>query len=126
MFLPPSVKIFMSDSPVDMCKGFDGLIAIVRTLWRCDVFSGHLFVFLGSQCDRAKILYWDNGGFVLYYKRLEQGRFKSPRVCQNQKSIELDSTELVMLLDGIDFTKINRKKRWLPEKTSPKFTTNIK
>jgi len=118
MFLPPSVKISMSDRPVDMRKGFDGLIAIVRTLWRCEVFSGHLFVFLGSRRDRAKILYWDNGGFVLYYKRLEQGRFKSPTICQDRKAIELDSTELVMLLDGIDFTKISRKKRWLPKKCS--------
>src|SRR5580704_12514380 len=114
MFLPASVKIFMSDTPVDMRKGFDGLIAIVRTLWHQDVFSGHLFVFLGSKRDRAKILYWDKDGFVLYYKRLEKGRFKSPKVSADQKAIELDSTELFMLLDGIDFAKVKRKKRWLP------------
>lgn len=115
MFLPPSVKIFMSDRPVDMRKGFDSLIAIVRTLWRCDVFSGHLFVFLGSRRDRAKILYWDSGGFVLYYKRLERGRFKNPKVYDDQKAIELDSTGLAMLLDGIDFERVIRKKHWLPK-----------
>jgi transposase len=118
MFLPASVKIFMSDKPVDMRKGFDGLIAIVRTLWHEDVFSGHLFVFLGSQRDRAKILYWDKGGFVLYYKRLEKGRFKSPKVSADQKAIELESTELFMLLDGIDFANVNKRKRWLPKKTT--------
>lgn len=118
MFLPPSVKIFMSDRPVDMRKGFDGLIAMVRTLWREDVFSGHLFVFLGSRNDRAKILYWDTGGFVLYYKRLEKGRFKSPKICADQRTIELDCTQLAMLLDGIDFEKVTRKKHWLPKKSS--------
>ena len=106
----------MSDAPVDMRKGFDGLIAIVRTVWHQDVFTGHLFVFLGSQRDRAKILFWDNGGFVLYYKRLEKGRFKSPKVTVDQKAIEIDKTELVMLLDGIDVAKVKRKDRWCPKK----------
>jgi len=59
----------MSDKPVDMRKGFDGLMAIVKNIWRHDVFSGYLFVFLGASRDRAKILYWDKGGFVLYYKQ---------------------------------------------------------
>ena len=107
----------MSDRPVDMRKGFDGLIAIVRMVWGQDIFSGHLFVFLGSQRDRAKILFWDNGGFVLYYKRLEKGRFKSPRITLDQKAIEIDKTELVMLLDGIDVAKVKRKNPWCPKKT---------
>jgi transposase len=114
MFLPPSVKIFMSDKPVDMRKGVDGLMALVRNVWQKDVFSGHLFVFLGVSRDRAKILYWDKGGFVLFYKRLERSRFKSPKVLNGQ-AIELDSTELTMLLDGIDFAKVTRKKHWIPK-----------
>ena len=115
MFLPSSVKIFMSDRPVDMRNGFDGLAAIVRNQWQQDVFSGHLFVFLGTRRDRAKILFWDNGGFVLYYKRLEKGRFKSPQVLRDKTAIELDSSELSMLLDGIDFAKVRRIDRWSPK-----------
>ena len=84
MFLPPSVKIFMADRSVDMRKGFDGLIAIVRSVWRRDIFYGPLFVFLGPRRDRVKILFWDQGGFVLYYKRLERGCFKAPKVCLNE------------------------------------------
>jgi transposase len=115
MFLPPSVKIFMSDRPVDMRNGFDGLTAIVKNQWQQDVFSGHLFVFLGARRDRAKILFWDNGGFVLYYKRLEKGRFKSPKILKDKSAIELDSTELSMLLDGIDLAKVRRLDRWSPK-----------
>lgn len=115
MFLPSSVKIFMSDKPVDMRKGFDSLTAIVRRTWGHDVFCGHLFVFLGVSRDRAKILYWDRGGFVLFYKRLEQGRFKCPKVLQ-EGAIELDSTELIMLLDGIDVSKVKRKQCWRPKR----------
>jgi transposase len=115
MFLPSSVKIFMSDRPVDMRLGIDGLCAIIRRSWHADALSGHLFVFLGSRRDRAKILHWDSGGFVLYYKRLESGRFKSPKVCVDRKAIELDRTELFMMLDGIDFTQIKRRKRYVPK-----------
>jgi transposase len=118
MFLPSSVRIYMSDRPIDMRKGFDGLISIVRTSWQKDVFSGHLFIFLGSQGDRAKILYWEHGGFVLYSKRLERGRFKSPLVRTGQSVIELDPAELFMLLDGIDIAKVKRKEHWHPKKVS--------
>lgn len=114
MFLPPSVKIFMANRPVDMRKGFDGLLAIVRSAWRKDIFSGYLFVFLGSRRDQVKILFWDKGGFVLYYKRLEQGRFKALSFCAEHEAIELDSTQLFLLLDGIDFTKVRRKNHWSP------------
>lgn len=115
MFLPPSVKIFMSDRPIDMRKGFDGLCAIIRSQWHKDAFSGHLFVFLGTGLDRVKILFWDSGGFVLYYKRLERGRFKSPRLRADQQAIELDAAELFMLLDGIDYNKVKRKNHWCPK-----------
>ena len=119
MFLTSSVKIFMSDRPVDMRNGFDGLASIVRNQWQQDVFSGHLFVFLGSRRDRAKILFWEHSGFVLYSKRLERGCFKIPRILGEQKAIELDSAELFMLLDGIDFAKVKKTKRWLPKSTAP-------
>jgi transposase len=116
MFLPPSVKIFMSDRPVDMRKGFDGLMAIIRQQWRSDAFSGHLFVFVGAQGDRIKILFWDRGGFVLYYKRLEHGRFKLPKLRVEQQTIELEATQLFMLLDGIDYSQVKRKNHWQPKK----------
>lgn len=115
MILPPSVKIFISDRPVDMRKGFDGLIAIIRQQWQGDVFSGYLFVFVGSQLDRVKILFWDTGGFVLYYKRLERGRFKLPKLRVDQQAIELDATQLFLLLDGIDYECVKRKKHWQPK-----------
>lgn len=116
MFLPASVKIFMSDRPVDMRRGIDGLIAIIKRQWQGDAFSGHLFVFVGAQRDRVKILFWDSGGFVLYYKRLEKGRFKGPTFRADKQAIELDATELVMLLDGIDYEKVKRKNHWRPKR----------
>jgi transposase len=112
--LPPSVRIFLAAEPVDMRRGHDGLCAIVRNQWKLDLFAGHLFVFVGRRGDRCKILFWDRGGFVLYYKRLEKGRFRVPRVAVGASSVAMDATELAMLLDGIDVVKVRRPARWIP------------
>jgi len=114
--LPPAVQIFMAAKPVDMRKGFDGLMAIVRNEWQKDIFSGHLFLFLGHQGNRVKILHWDRGGLVLYYKRLEKGRFVRPKVSLNEAIIELDAVEMTMLLDGIQIHQVKRPVLWEPVK----------
>lgn len=112
--LPPSVRIYVAAEPVDMRRGHDGLAAIVRGQWQLELFDGHLFVFLGRRSDRVKILFWDRGGFVLYYKRLERGRFRLPRVKAGEKTMQLGAGELSMLLDGIDIAAVKQPKRWLP------------
>jgi len=114
--LPPSVRIWVAAEPVDMRRGHDGLAAIVRNEWKRALYDGHLFVFVGKRKDRCKILFWDRGGFVLYYKRLERGRFRLPGVGQEQDAthVEMDSTQLAMLLDGIDFRGVRRAKHWQP------------
>jgi transposase len=97
--------------------GHDGLCAVVRNQWKLDVFGGHLFVFLGRRADRCKILFWDRGGFVVYYKRLEKGRFRLPKISADSLSVSLDGTELAMLLDGIDFSAVRRPRKWNPQPT---------
>lgn len=112
--LPPSVKIFLASSPVDLRNGFDGLMALVKNHWHHDVFSGYLFVFLSRRRDRVKVLFWDKGGFVLYYKRLERGRFRLPPLSSQTTSVELESCQLAMLLDGLDWQHVRPPKRWTP------------
>jgi transposase len=112
--LPPSVRIYLAVGRVDMRRGHDGLATIVRNQWKVDLYGGHLFVFLGRRADRCKILFWDHGGFVLYYKRLERGYFRHPKVASEAASITLDATELAMLLDGIDMVSVKRPRRWEP------------
>jgi transposase len=109
--LPESVKIFLFSEPTDMRKGFDGLGGLVKTAGG-DVYSGHLFVFVSRRRDRAKILTFQKGGFVLWYKRLERGRFKPMSAPENQ--IEIDATQLAMLLDGIDVRRVKQPKHWQP------------
>lgn len=113
--IPQSVRIYFSPEPTDMRKGFDSLAALV-VHQGLDLYSGHLFVFMSQRRDRVKILTWDRGGFVMYYKRLELGKFKKPRVDKNEGKVLLDASELMMLLDGLDITHIKRPKFWSPKK----------
>ena len=76
-------------------------------------YTGHLFVFIGKSRDKAKVLFWDRSGFVLYLKRLEQGRFQRPSVDRQRKHVELEPAQLAMLLDGIDLNA-RRLARWSP------------
>ena len=112
--LPPSVRIYLATAPVDMRRGHDGLAAIIRNQWKLDLFGGHLFAFIGRRGDRCKILFFDRGGLVLYYKRLERGKFRLPAVTPGATSLTLDATELAMLLDGIDVSRVCRPPRWAP------------
>jgi transposase len=112
--LPPSVRIYLATEPVDLRRGHDGLYAIVRNQWRLDPFAGHLYAFVGRRGNRIKILFWDRGGFVIYFKRLERGRFRLPPIPKDATSVTLDATQLGMLLDGIDVARVHRAKHWSP------------
>jgi transposase len=105
-------RICLCTSPTDMRKGFDTLAALVRDFLGQDPLSGHLFLFVGRAKDRLKILYWDADGFALWYKRLEEGTFRLPRVRAGDVSVELKASELAMLLEGIDLRSIKRTKRF--------------
>lgn len=113
LLLPSAVRIYVAAEPVDLRKAIDGLAAIVRAGGH-DAYSGHLFVFTGRRRDRIKILAWDRGGFVLYYKRLEAGRFRWPEVPDGAREVALDATQLAMLLDGIDVRTVRRPAAWSP------------
>ena len=112
--LPSSVRIYLAVEPVDLRRGHDGLSKIVQGQWGEDIYAGHLFVFLGRRRDRCKILFWDRGGLVLYYKRLERGRFQTPRVTSDGRAVEMNAAELAMLLDGIDVSRVRRPEHWSP------------
>lgn len=111
------MRIYLATTSVDMRRGHDGLAAIVRNQWKLDLFAGHLFAFIGRRGDRCKILFFDRGGLVLYYKRLERGRFRLPAVTPGATSVTLDATELAMLLDGIDLGRVQRPLAWVPPRS---------
>lgn len=107
-----STRIWLATEASDMRCGFDRLAERVRGVIGQDPLSGHYFVFRSRRGDRLKILGWDRDGFLLWYKRLESGVFKLPRVPEGARSLELRGSELAMILDGIDVSKLKRVPRY--------------
>ena len=71
---PEGLKIYLFGESVDMRKQMNGLIALVEGTYNMDPFEKALFLFTNKKKDKIKALKWDENGFVVYYKRLENGR----------------------------------------------------
>jgi transposase len=105
-------KVFLCLTPADMRKSFDGLSELVRTGLGGDPLSGHLFVFRNKRGDRLKLLYWDADGLAVWAKRLERGTFQFPPTAGSAASVEVTSTDLALILGGIDLTTARRRVRY--------------
>jgi transposase len=105
-------KVFLCLTPADMRKSFDGLSELVRSGLGGDPLSGHLFVFRNRRGDRLKLLYWDCDGLAVWAKRLERGTFQFPSPSAAAASVEVTSTELALILGGIDLASARRRTRY--------------
>jgi len=108
----PRARLWLALEPTDMRCGFDRLAERVRTVIGQDPLSGHGFIFRSRRGDRLKLLTWDQDGFLLWYKRLESGVFKLPRTEGARRVVELRASELAMILDGIDVSRLRRLPRY--------------
>jgi len=110
--LPLPVRILLCTQPADMRRGFDGLALMVREFLGADPLSGHLFVFRSKRGDRLKLLYWDETGYAIWYKRLEEGTFRFPAATGDTPGVAIRAADLTMLLDGVDLGSVKRRKRY--------------
>jgi transposase len=110
--LPCSVKIFIYSQPTDMRYGFNKLSMLADNFMLQDPFSGHLFVFFNKYGDKCKILFWDRTGFVIWYKKLQEGTFERLPNPRGKASIEVDIAKLTWILEGIDLFRTRRRKRY--------------
>ena len=113
--LSPAVRIYVAAEAVDLRKGFDGLAAATHHIVERDPLSGHLFAFINRRRNRMKILLWQHSGYLLLYKRLERGRFRLPMEPEpGLRHIEVEATELALMMEGIDLCGARRRPRWTP------------
>ena len=114
MLLSPlgQTRIYLYAKPADMRKSFDGLHAIVQSEFRRDIRAGDVFVFLNRRRDRIKLLHWDRDGMAIWMKRLERGTFQRPRCPPDAAQVDLDATDLALLLSGIELTSVKRRPRY--------------
>jgi transposase len=113
--LSPLVRVYLAAEPTDLRKSFDGLSAIVMARFGKDPLCGHFFVFRNRRGDQLRVLFWDRTGFAIFGKKLARGRFYLAReVPEGATSVEVESAELLLMLEGIDLAKSVRRKRWRP------------
>ena len=107
MIAPPAnTRIWIVAGVTDMRRGFTGLSAQVQTALEQEPLSGHVFVFRGRRGDLIKLLWFDGDGLCLFAKRLERGRFIWPKA--EGGAVSLTRAQLSMLLEGIDWRRVER------------------
>jgi transposase len=97
--LGSSQRFFLFGGAVDMRKGFDGLSGLVRNSLDRDPLSGEVYIFLNRHRTLVKLLHWEAGGLVIYYKRLEKGTFHPPEGMEAGGKIPWAA--LVLMIEGI-------------------------
>ena len=90
---------------VSMRKGIDALCGVIRHQMGRDPLSGEVYIFMSHDKTRVKLLQWQRGGFVLYYKRLEKGRFELPFFNSKTQTYGLSWHLLFMIIEGISIKK---------------------
>lgn len=92
-------KVYLAIQAIDFRVGIDGLFALCKNQFALDPFSGHYFIFRNRKATAIKILAYDSQGFVLYHKRLSQGKFRYwPKTPTSL--VLLNSTQLQVLLQN--------------------------
>jgi len=100
--------VYLYRDAVDFRKGHRGLSAIVQMELEHDPFSGTLYIFRNRAFDKLKILFWENNGFVLYYKSLAKEKFHWPDA--NEQLLSINGEQLNWLIDGYDIARMKPHK----------------
>ena len=100
-------RYYLYREPTDMRKSFDGLCGIVVSRLGFDPMNGDVFIFINRQRNRIKLLRWEPGGFVLFYKRLEKGTFELPPHKNEGLRQRIDYSDVVMIITGISLNPAN-------------------
>jgi transposase len=96
--LRSGLKVFVYSEAIDMRAGFGKLQALVTEKMKANLFEGNLFLFLGKNPRRAKMLHFDGTGLILIVKRLDRGSFMP--VADLFETNEIAQEDLERLLDG--------------------------
>ena len=107
MMLPSQTKVYIAIGHTDMRNSINGLCQLVADHFDINIFSGHLFAFCNRRRDIVKILFWDQNGFCIWHKRLEEDRFRWPE--SEAEVIDIDSRQMSWLLAGLDINTAHKQ-----------------
>ncbi len=94
-------KVYLATGYTDLRRGIDGLAAIIRFQFELDPYDKNtLFLFCGKRATRIKGLLWEGDGFLLLYKRLDNGAFRWPR--KTSDALEITPEQYQLLMQGLE------------------------
>jgi len=114
--LNASIRYYLYPYPADLRKGFYTLSGIVKNLMGFDVCEGDAYIFINRTLDSMKILHMETGGLVIYWMKLEKGRFRLPSFEKNSNNRLTTWPELVLMVQGISLRECVRQSRWQPSR----------
>lgn len=103
---------YLYSESTDMRKGFNGLSGLIRNELKLDPLSGAVFIFINRRRNRMKVLVWERGGFVLYYKLLESGTFQLPAIESGSTNCQISWHQLVLMMEGVVLESVRKRKRY--------------
>lgn len=109
--LNDTMRYFLCPGKTDMRKGMNSLCGVIHDKMGYDVRLGDVFIFINRQRTTMKLLHAEDGGLVLYIKRLEEGTFRLPEYDQKSQSYSMQWRDLVMMVEGINDEPAKRLKR---------------
>jgi transposase len=121
MFSLGAGRYYLYREPTDIRKSFDGLCGLVSEKLGQNPMSGDIFIFINKPRNRMKLLRWEPGGFVLFYKRLERGTFERPTLSNGGLSQRIGYGELAMMVTGISMRYAKKRRRFLPQNDVDKY-----
>ena len=102
----------------DMRKGFNQLCGIITNELGRLVTKGDAFIFINKPRTHLKVLVYEQGGFTIFYRRLEKGAFEVPAFDLDARSMQLTSNQLYFILQGISLKEIKYRKRYQHKKAN--------
>ena len=107
IFQPSATRVYIALGATDMRKSINGLSLLVEDHFELDLFSGSLFAFCNRRRDLVKILYWQENGFCVWLKRLEEDIFRWPE--SEKEVLEVNQVALEWLLHGLDLNQAHQR-----------------
>lgn len=111
--LTESMRYYLCPRYIGMGAGIDKLYSIVKNEMKRNPLSGEVYLFTCKKRTTMKLLHWENGGFVLYQKRLEEGSFELPRFKPSQGPCEIEWRRFILIMEGVSIRSVTYRKRFL-------------
>jgi transposase len=115
MFSISAFRYYLYAEPTDMRKSFDGLCGLVINRMHQNPVNGDVYIFINRQRNRIKLLRWEPGGFVLFYKRLEKGTYELPAINPGMPAQAIGYGQLAMIITGISLKNAKKRHRFLQQ-----------